>query len=116
MKHTIHKWGSNILSIHEVPGPPNSKLFVVPKTPKKYIKSAHQQSLLLFRSDRGIILINLKIQCLIEQKISPSLLSSFKSTIYKSDEKYMKSTHQQCLLLLRSNRGIILINLLSNVL
>ena len=30
MKHTIHKWGSNILSIHEVLRPPNSELFVVP--------------------------------------------------------------------------------------
>jgi len=30
MKHTIHKWGSNISSIHEVLGPPNSELFIVP--------------------------------------------------------------------------------------
>ena len=36
MKHTIHKWGSNILSIHEVLGPPNSEIFVVPTKKMKF--------------------------------------------------------------------------------
>ena len=36
MKHTIHKWGSNILSIHEGLGPPNSELFVVPTKKMKF--------------------------------------------------------------------------------
>ena len=39
MKHTIHKWGSNIFSIHEGLGPPNSELFIVPiKKMKVFMK------------------------------------------------------------------------------
>ena len=36
MKHTIHKWGSNILSIHEGLGLSNSELFVVPTKKMKF--------------------------------------------------------------------------------
>ena len=40
MKHTIHKWGSNISSMHVVLGPPNSELFIVPtKKMKMFMKN-----------------------------------------------------------------------------
>ena len=50
-----------------------------------------------------------------KQKILSSLIRFFKSTRSKSDKKYIKSAHQRSLLLLTSDRGIILINLLFNV-